>query len=79
MVIRCIEDAIVPHLKHVIFDRDKIRCYNILDFENRKKLPHYSLFIVYAWIRAHLKFLEFYQNELVAQFGKLPLTIILSY
>jgi hypothetical protein len=31
-------------------------------------LPYYSLYIVYAWIREHLKFLEYYQDELVAQF-----------
>jgi hypothetical protein len=71
IVVRCIEDAIVPHLNNIIFDGDKIRRYNRLDFENRMNLPYYSLYIVYAWIREHLKFLEYYQDELVAQFGKL--------
>jgi hypothetical protein len=70
VVVRCIEDAIVPQLRKTIFAK-KIGHYNRLDFENRKQLPYYSLYIVYAWIRAHLKFLELYQ-EVVTQFSKLP-------
>lgn len=65
VVIRFIDTSTAMLLLEKIFDTTAIpKKYNVLDSNERDQLPFFSLAITYAWIKAHIQFLLWYQNAL---------------